>query len=34
MLQSQYIESRGATEKPRVHLEINTTYDKSCSITM
>ncbi len=32
MLQSQYIESRGAMGKPGVHLEMKTTSDKYCSI--
>lgn len=32
MLQSQYIESRGAMGKPGVHLEMKTTSDKYCSM--
>lgn len=32
MLQSQYIESRGAMGKPGVHLELKTTSDKNFSI--
>lgn len=32
MLQSQYIESRGAMGTPGVHLEMKITSDKYCSI--